>query len=104
MFFMTILTTSAGLFALRGLYFAITHEGKVPLALTGTAIGLMSVIGYTPDIFMGPLMGHLLDSSPGPAGHQNVFLMLAAFAGVGLLTSLAFRYVNHRMNGVELKD
>ena len=94
MFVTVILTTSAGLFAMRGLYFAITQEGRVPLALTGTAIGLMSVIGYTPDIFMGPLMGHLLDSSPGAPGHQHVFLMLAGFATVGFLTAVAFRIVN----------
>ncbi|MEM6271708.1 MAG: MFS transporter [Bacteroidota bacterium] len=101
LFVLTILATSAGLFALRGLYFALTQEGKVPLALTGTAIGLMSVIGYTPDIFMGPLMGHLLDRSPGATGHQHVFLMMAGFASLGLLTTLVFRGVIRRKRVLE---
>jgi hypothetical protein len=51
--------------------------------LTGTAVGLISLIGYTPDIFAGPAMGYLLDSSPGAEGHQHVFWMLAIFSFVG---------------------
>ncbi|MAS96462.1 MAG: MFS transporter [Verrucomicrobiales bacterium] len=89
-FVMTVICASLGIFALRGLYYAIMKEGKVPLAYTGSAVGIVSVIGYTPDIFMGPAMGHLLDTSPGPAGHQHVFLLVFAFAITGLLLSLAF--------------
>jgi sugar phosphate permease len=43
------------------------------LALTGTAVGLVSLQGYTPDIFAGPAMGYLLDNSQGEQGHQHVF-------------------------------
>jgi hypothetical protein len=43
------------------------------LALTGTAVGLVSLTGYTPDIFAGPAMGYLLDNSPVSRGmaHEN---------------------------------
>lgn len=96
-FILMIITTSTGIFALRGLYFAITQEGKVPLQYMGTAVGLISILGYTPDVFMGPLMGHLLDSNPGPVGHQNVFLVLAGFSFVGILGGIAFRIVTRRI-------
>ena len=93
-FFMTIIiTTSIGIFALRGLYFAIMEEGKIPLIFTGTAVGLVSIIGYTPDIFMGPLMGYLLDRSPGILGHQHVFLVIATFSLIGLLSAILFRKI-----------
>ncbi|MEQ9656782.1 MAG: hypothetical protein RLO00_01550, partial [Fulvivirga sp.] len=46
-------------------------------------------IGFTPDVFMSPLMGYVLDKDPGVIGHQNVFLILSIFALVGLLTSMA---------------
>ena len=92
-FLLTIICASLGIFALRGLYYAIMKEGKVPLAFTGSAVGLVSVVGYTPDIFMGPLMGHLLDSSPGPLGHQQVFLVVFGFALAGLAGSILFRYL-----------
>lgn len=85
-----MLTTSSAVFALRGLYFAIMDEGEVPFSLTGTAVGLVSVIGYTPDVFMGPLMGILLDRSPGPSGHHQVFAVITGFACLGLFASLTF--------------
>ena len=91
-----IITTSIGIFALRGLYFAIMEEGKIPLIFTGTAVGLVSVIGYTPDIFMGPLMGYLLDRSPGILGHQHVFLVIAAFSLIGMLSAILFRKITRK--------
>ncbi len=93
LFLLSVVGTSLGIYALRGLYFAIMQEGRVPLAVTGSAVGLVSLIGYTPDVFMGPLMGFLLDRSPGVLGHQHVFMVLTGFAMTGLITSAVF----HRM-------
>lgn len=92
----TVVGTSTGIYALRGLYFALFQEARVPLAVTGSAVGLVSVLGFTPDIFMGPLMGYLLDRSPGALGHRHVFAVLAAFGLVGLIASLLFRRVTRR--------
>ncbi len=88
---LTLAGTSVGIYGLRGLYYALFQEARIPLAITGSAAGLVSVVGYTPDIFMGPLMGWVLDSSPGPIGHQYLFGILAGFSILGLLLSLAFR-------------
>ena len=90
LYLLAVIGASLGIFALRGLYYAIMQEGKVPLAFTGSAVGLVSVVGYTPDIFMGPVMGHLLDEFPGPPGHQRVFLVVAVFALGGLAASAIF--------------
>ena len=89
-FFATLIATSAGVFALRGLYYAMMEEGRVPFGDTGSAVGIVSVVGYTPDIFMGPLMGVLLDRWPGELGHQYVFAVLTLSAIVGLVTSILF--------------
>jgi len=93
-FLLTIVCASLGIFALRGLYFAIMKEGRIPLAFTGSAVGFVSLIGYTPDVFMGPLMGYLLDRSPGAAGHQQVFWVVTIFAVTGLVASLMFQRVS----------
>ena len=82
--------TTAGIYGVRALYFAILKEANITLALTGTAVGIVSVIGYTPDIFMSPWMGHLLDSNPGEVGHQHVFWVLVGFSALGLIGSLVF--------------
>ncbi|MBM3740189.1 MAG: MFS transporter [Acidobacteria bacterium] len=95
----TVAGTSAGLFAVRGVFFALFQEARVPLAITGSAVGLVSVLGYTPDLFMPLLIGYLIDRTPGALGHQHVFGMLAAFATVGLTVTLLFQRVT-RLNRV----
>jgi nitrate/nitrite transporter NarK len=87
LFLISILIVAAGVYAARSLYFAVMESGQIPLALTGTAVGIVSLIGYTPDIFAGPAMGYLLDNSPGEEGHQHVFWMLAVFSFVGAVAS-----------------
>jgi nitrate/nitrite transporter NarK len=79
----TLIACSA-IFGLRGLYFALFEEAKVPAAVTGTAVGIVSVLGFTPDIFVSYVGGVLLDRSPGLIGHQHFFWFLAAFAATGL--------------------
>lgn len=88
---LTIATTSAGVYGLRGLYYALFQESNIPLIYTGSAAGVISVIGFTPDVFMGPLMGYVLDSSPGVLGHQHLFGILAGFAILGLVMTFLFR-------------
>jgi nitrate/nitrite transporter NarK len=97
-FLLTIICSSMGIFALRGLYYAIMQDGKVPMAFTGCAVGFVSMIGYTPDVFMGPLMGYLLDQSPGAIGQQHVFWVVSGFALVGLFASYLFFRVTRTVN------
>jgi nitrate/nitrite transporter NarK len=82
-----ILVGSSAIFGLRSLYYALFEESKVPAVVTGTAVGLVSVLGYTPDIFVSYTGGVLLDRSPGLSGHQHYFYFLAAFAAIGLIVS-----------------
>ncbi|WP_417590400.1 MFS transporter [Owenweeksia hongkongensis] len=96
LFFLSLIITATGTYAARTLYFALLHEAKIPLALTGTAVGVVSVIGFTPDIFVGPVMGYFLDRSPGIVGHQQVFVMLAIFALAGLFASFRFSRIVKR--------
>jgi len=88
---LVIATTSAGIYALHGLYFAIFGDAGVPALWTGSAVGVVSFVGFTTDIFMGPLMGYLIDNNPGAAGHQYVFGVVWGFALAGLVTTLLFR-------------
>ena len=80
-------------FGLRGVYFALLEETRIPSDHTGTAVGLISVVGYTPEIFFGPISGRILDHAPGATGHLNYFLFLTGISAVGvavvwILTSL----------------
>jgi hypothetical protein len=50
---------------------------------------VVSVLGYTPDIFVSYFGGVLLDRAPGLAGHQHYFFFMAGFAALGLVVSAA---------------
>jgi len=84
-----ILLSCFGVFGLRGVYFALLEETQIPNDRTGTAVGLISVVGYTPEIFFGPVTGRILDRAPGITGHQHYFLLLTAVSVVGLVIVLA---------------
>ena len=86
----SIVYSGLGIYALRGVYFALTAEAQIPVSVTGTAIGIVSMVGFLPDVFFGPVMGYLLDASPGAAGHNDVFAMVSMFAIVGVIVTLLY--------------
>lgn len=83
-----IIITFIAVYGLRGVYFALLEETKISCNLTGTAVGLISVIGYTPDAFFNSLAGRILDASPGLNGYQNFYTMLAGFSVIGMITTM----------------
>lgn len=90
MILLNTLVTGVAIFGLRGLYFGLLEEGQIPLAVTGTAVGLVSVIGYTPDVYVAAIAGYLIDQNPGLLGFQHLFVLLLAFSIVGALAAWAF--------------
>ncbi len=83
-------------FAIRGSYFAVVQETKVNSNVTGTAAGVISFIGFTPDIFFGSISGRILDANPGVVGHQNYFLFLTVIAFFGIVIPFIFRKISKR--------
>nr|WP_321245547.1 MFS transporter [uncultured Psychroserpens sp.] len=89
LFVLSIGTMAIGVYSARVLYFATLEESKIPLAVTGTAVGFISVIGYTPDIFTGLINGYFLDTYNEVVGHQIVFAIMFGFAVIGLIASFS---------------
>ena len=87
---------AVAVFALRGIYYALLEEGRIPKTLTGTAVGVVSVIGFMPDIFAHPLAGWFIDSYPGAKGYQRYFFLLAIVSAVGVGATLAIRRVTQK--------
>ncbi|WP_439152421.1 MFS transporter [Winogradskyella sp.] len=90
LFILSIGTMALGVYSARVLYFATLEEAKIPLAVTGTAVGFISIVGYTPDIFAGLVMGYFLDASPGAVGLQQAFGVMTLFTLIGLIASYLF--------------
>ncbi len=91
-----LFVTYAGAFGLRGIYFALLEETDIPSHRTGTAVGVISMVGFTPEIFFASIAGRILDYSPGVGGHQNFFAFLAVIAALGTLTFFVLAYLVKR--------
>ncbi len=72
--------------------FSTLSECGISRAMTGTAIGLASIIGYLPDTIYTLLFGKWLDQHGG-AGYIYIFTFLAASGVVGAILSI---YVYHK--------
>lgn len=68
-----------------GIMWAVAEELKIPRHLYGTVIGVASIIGYAPDLFMNTMFGSWLDQY-GVEGYTPIlaFLMGLALLGVAV--------------------
>ncbi len=96
---MVAVTTAAAMYGLRGIYFAVFDDLQIPRTLIGTAAGIISLIGFLPDVFFGTLTGFLIDHYPGRQGHQLVFGLVCFVSLLGLFTCLwNDSHLNRRKN------
>jgi nitrate/nitrite transporter NarK len=88
--FVNLIISMFAVFAIRGVYFSLIAESKTSNKFTGTAVGVISVLGFTPDIFFASISGRILDANVGLVGFQNYFLFLSAFSIIGIITTSLF--------------
>lgn len=81
----TLLPGAVGLM-LYGLVFSVVREAGIPTKVAGTAIGVASIIGYSPDFFFSAMFGSWLDAH-GNAGYEMIFYFLAAVCVMGVAAS-----------------
>lgn len=80
--------------AVRGIYFATMPEANIPLHMSGIIIGIISTIGFLPDVFMPVLIGKWLDNLTVVEAYRNIFMTAAAAALFGCIVAFIF----HRRN------
>jgi hypothetical protein len=83
-------------YAIRGLYWSLLDRCNVPMQTTGLAIGLISVLGYSPDVFLPLINGYLTQNYPGVHGYQMYFGYVAAVSAVGGCAGLVLRNMLNR--------
>jgi len=93
-----LFVTLVAVFGLRGVYFALLEENRIPEHMTGAAAGMVSFIGFTPEIFFSPITGRILDASPGIQGHQNYFLFLTGVTIAGMFVVAWMLWLRRRDN------
>jgi predicted MFS family arabinose efflux permease len=87
-----LLITFIAVYALRGIYFSLVEEAGIDRRVTGTAVGLISMLGFTPDIFFAAITGRILDANPGAVGFQNYFWLMAGITTLGMFFTLVLSW------------
>jgi sugar phosphate permease len=76
-------------YAIRGLYWAILDVCNVPARTTGLAIGIVSVVGYSPDILLPLINGWFTQHFQGTVGYQIYYSYITAVGVLGVIAALA---------------
>lgn len=91
-------------FFLNGAYgvtSSMLTETKVPVAIFGTASGILSVIGFIPDMFVSPIAGKWLDTYDTAGAYTRIFAVLAVSAVLALLCAYAVRIYKRKLGDRE---
>ncbi len=84
---------------------AMMDEGAIPERLSGSAAGLISTIGYLPEIFCSVLAGTLLEKTPGVGGYRHVFYFMIAMLLIGaLFTVIWMKYLKKKKASGEASE
>lgn len=100
----SLYTLIPGTFAMMmyGVVFSTVSEAGIPRAMTGTVIGIASIIGYMPDSIYSVLFGKWLDTYGG-AGYNYIFGFLAASGVVGAILAMLV-YKNGKKAKKEIQE
>ena len=79
------LIVAAGLvmYVIRGVYWSLLDDCRVPVAATGIAIGVISLFGYLPDVFL-PQVSSFIYTNFGDdvAGANNLYFAVTGVVGL----------------------
>jgi len=84
-----VLTIGLLTYAVRGIFWGTLDRADLPLQTKGLAIGVVSFIGYSPDIYLPLINGPILEYWPGRTGYSIYFGIIVVTGLIGAVA--AFR-------------
>jgi nitrate/nitrite transporter NarK len=72
-------------YAARGIFWALLYDCPIPTRVLGTAIGFISIIGYSPDAYVPQVSSHLHSNYSTSTAYQLFFAYVACALVVGLV-------------------
>lgn len=74
-------------FTMRATFFAPVDEIQIPREISGAAMSIACIFGYSPQLFCFALYGFLIDTYEGLLGFQIVFGIMGFFSIAGILVT-----------------
>ena len=93
-----VITSMLAVFALRGIYFCYLKETNIPTSITGFSVGLISLVGFFPDVYIGPIFGYFLDNYNKELSYNFCFIFLLIISVIGLISSIKLQYAKKFSN------
>jgi nitrate/nitrite transporter NarK len=75
-------------FCIKALYFSTIGDVKMPKHLAGAASGVISLVGYTPDMFIYLVIGAIMTSMGNAFGYRLNFILMTIFSVIGFICCL----------------
>lgn len=89
------------LYMIRGTYWSLLGMSKIEAAMMGTAIGVISFIGYLPDIIL-PQMNSFLWATFGDQGGYNAYFIVSGVFGLlGIVILTVYAKLNSKEKKVQ---
>ncbi|MDX6154502.1 MFS transporter [Marinococcus sp. PL1-022] len=102
-FYGLILIIGLAVYSIRGLYWSLLGDCKIEEKSLGLAIGLVSFIGYLPDILL-PLVVSGLMTSFGDSGYNAYFIFSASAGVIAIIFTVIFGRMVKKANEISQED
>ena len=78
-----VMTIGLITYAIRGIFWSTLESCEIPIVAKGMAVGFMSLVGYSPDIYLPMISGYLLDHYPEKMAYSIYFSIIASGGFIG---------------------
>ncbi|WP_038175089.1 MFS transporter [Vibrio pacinii] len=105
-FLITALVMVTGLFSyiIRGTYWSLLGQSKISAAIMGTAIGVISVVGYIPDIIIPEMNTILWDTYGNEGGYQAYFIVSMIVGLFGVAMTMLYKREQKKASTTEINE
>ena len=103
-FYAIIVLLGIFLYAIRGTYWSLLGDAKIDALIMGTAIGVISFIGYLPDIILPQYNSFLWNTFGGNGGYNAYFISSAVIGLVGVVLVFVFGRLTEKEKMIENKS
>jgi sugar phosphate permease len=80
-------------YAVRGIFWATLESCNISNNVKGLAIGLISLVGYSPDVYLPLLNNFLLELYPGKAGYAIYYNIIASMGVLGAFAAWRLKHI-----------
>ena len=91
-------------YAVRGIYWATLDSCGIPTRIKGLAIGVISLVGYSPDIYLPLINGPILEAWPGRMGYAIYFGGIVVMGFIGCAAAMRLYRLSSRRFEREAPD